>query len=590
MSLAPLNIRQALLGRFYGLILLLKTLGPVRGARQKAEIISDELQHTKLRRHFCNALAYVCAFDTGSDSVTAIALDAQPHETTVLVAANRGVSPEVVKFLKEVLKFLQCVATDPKLVDQAEMRRQLVYKVVNKSQPRIRHYHQQAVDMYKNFCAQVITSERKKYNDRDPRAAKLDQLDTFLRAQFHHSRTPNSAPACLTLVQNCHGARYSGILSQLDPFVAQGQPCQLKFQRLKELVDKLGKHITCCRRLLDAATLLPREFVFGFDVKTIAPSKEAPIPLPESKSSVDRIVGRMYSKPEQESVKTQLARHDPDLKRISSEIKEHRRAKTQTHAELLIINYIEEHGCHFPDSDDRYIGCSKPACYLCHLYIRHHPGGYSLPDTSKKLYTKWRVPDIYASDMEGRGKEKLKGTEKILDKMIQEIKTDFRNDINRPGPRAMHADSSADKTSTVWTGAEGGGGVGVNAGPGSGVSAATADNIERLLRSLSLNDSGYSQEADPTMHTPYPTASIPGPAAPIQQTPTRISSSNSSPNSSHTTVTTPSSSPLSGSSQESLHHHTVGQQQSSPRGKKNNRSRFRGRANRWNSVRRQQGG
>ncbi|KAK2747187.1 hypothetical protein FQN55_005182 [Onygenales sp. PD_40] len=495
MSLAPLNIRQGVLGRFYGLILLLETLGPVRGARQKAEIISDELQHTKLRRHFCNALAYVCAFDTGSDSVTAIALDAQPHETTVLVAANREVSPEVVKFLKEVLKLLQRVATDPKLVDRPEMRRQLVCKVVSKSQPRIRHYHQQAVEMYENYCVPVIASERKKYNNYDPRAVKLDQLDMFLRAQFHHSRTPNSAQAYLTLVQNCHSARSSGILSQLNPFVVQGQPCQLKFQRLQELVGKLGKHITCCRRLLDAATLLPREFVFGFDVKTIAPSKEVRIPLPESKSSVDRIVARMYSpKPDQERVKTQLARYDPDLEKISSEIKKHRRAKTQTHAELLVLNYIEEHGCHFPDSNDRYIGCSKPACYLCHLYIRHHPGGYSLPDTSKKLYTKWRVPDIYASDMDGRGKEKLKETEEILGKMIQEIKTDFKNDINRPEPRAMHADSSADKTSTVCTGAEGAGEVGVDAGAGSGVSAATADNIQRLLRSLSLNDSGYSQE------------------------------------------------------------------------------------------------
>lgn len=275
------------------------------------------------------------------------------------------------------------------------------------------------------------------------------------------------------------------MIDSLTLFAAHGQPCQAKFLRLQELLKKLGKHITCSRRLVNAATQLSEEFVCDFKVEPIPPSKLEPICLPLKKASVDSIVARMTSgTSEGDEIKEQLKeRHRRSLEDISQEIEKLRAANTQTHAELLLINYIEQYGCKFPEPNDRYIGCSKPACYLCHLYIHHHPGNYSVPDTSNKLYVKWRMPDIRSSDQETRVRLNSEA-EKILDKMIQEIKTNFKNDLTRPKPRSMHADSSADMTSTIM------GGPGLGAGPGPGLQPS---DIAKHLESLSLTNPAYYQ-------------------------------------------------------------------------------------------------
>ncbi|KAL2371456.1 hypothetical protein RJZ57_004118 [Blastomyces gilchristii] len=268
----------------------------------------------------------------------------------------------------------------------------------------------------------------------------------------------------------------------LNSFAANGQLRHSKFQRLQELLKKLGQHVTCSRRLVNAANNLPREFTLGFEVKHIGPSPLVPICLPPKKSSVEGIIDRMiWDKQEQETIKEQLKqRRLRGLDEIAQEINALRSVKTQTHAELLLIDYIEQHE-EIRVTNDKYIGCSKPACYLCHLYIRHHPGNYSLPDTSNKLYVKWRIPDIDPGDKDVKT-ELTEQAEKILDLIIQDIRRDFRNDLKRSRPRNMHADSSADMTTTV-------GGPDV----GAGVSAGLQPGISRYLESLTLNDSPSTQ-------------------------------------------------------------------------------------------------
>ncbi|PGH16844.1 hypothetical protein AJ79_01488 [Helicocarpus griseus UAMH5409] len=479
------TIRQNLLHRFYGLILLLETLGAVRGDRVKADMISDHpsTHDTKLRRHFCNALAYICAFDTGSDNVTAIAIDAQPDRRTVLIAANKGVRPEVVEFLQCILYTLQRVAAgliqpDSTLLDA------MVRVVVESSQPRIRHYHKEAVELCQP-CLPIIQTASRRYARTSASYAKaleLANLEKFLDYHFSLDQPLKTLEDCLALVKNCHDIRSSsGIIDSLTPFAAHGQSCQSLFQRLQEVIKKLGKHITCTRRLLEAAAQLPDEFIFGFDVKPISSSAPGRINLPLNKASVESIICRLTaSKSEQEDIKKQLEQRR-SLDEMSDEIRQKRKKTiTQTHAELLLIDYIDRYGCVFPDPNDRYIGCSKPACYLCHLYIHHHPRGYSLPDKSNKLYIKWRMPGSYF-DADTDTREQVGKAEKILDAMIQEIKRDFKNDLARSKARFMHADSSADMTSTVVEP------VDLTAETAAGAGAQTG-SINSYLESLSLND------------------------------------------------------------------------------------------------------
>ncbi|OJD23884.1 hypothetical protein ACJ73_04760 [Blastomyces percursus] len=485
------EMRESLLHRVYGAILLLNILGPVRGDRQKAEIVSDEpgLHDTKLRQHFRNALAYVCAFDTGSDHVTAIALDAQPSITNVLIAANRGVPNDVVEFLRDILSILRCVAMESPVHDTSHIQEVILRKVVTLGQPRIRYYHKLAVGMYES-CIEIMQG-RQSISSTGPRPPELDQVQAFLDRYFDPNRSLKDQGDCLDIVKQCHGVRGTGMIESLNSFAAHGQPCQSKFQRLQELLKKLGKHVTCSRRLINAANSLPREFTLGFEVKPISPSPLVPICLPPKKSSVEGIIGRMIpDEPEQKPIKDRLKqRRLGGLDEITQEINALRSAKTQTHAELLLIDYIEQHE-EIRETNDKYIGCSKPACYLCHLYIRHHPGNYALPDTSNKLYVKWRIPDIDSDNRDVKTKL-TEQAEEILVKIIDDIRKDFRNDLKRSRPRNMHADSSADMTTTVG-------------GPdfGAGVSAGLQPGIYRYLESLTLSDPLSTQESTPTPSNP----------------------------------------------------------------------------------------
>ncbi|EEH35891.2 hypothetical protein PAAG_00214 [Paracoccidioides lutzii Pb01] len=103
--------------------------------------------------------------------------------------------------------------------------------------------------------------------------------------------------------------------------------------------------------------------------------------------------------------------------------------------------------------------------------------------------TATRIPDISSSDEDTRKKMNTTA-EAMLDEMIQEMKTDFKNDLTRAGPMYIHADSSADMTSTLAD-------VGAVARVGM-----QAFEIASYLGSLSLSDPVYAIEPPPTTN-PY---------------------------------------------------------------------------------------
>lgn len=70
-----------------------------------------------------------------------------------------------------------------------------------------------------------------------------------------------------------------------------------------------------------------------------------------------------------------------------------RDSKPRVHAELTTLEYFHATRRPFVD-DDRFIGCSKPACYCCYHYISFHPGGFVRPSTHGPRYITWRPPDL----------------------------------------------------------------------------------------------------------------------------------------------------------------------------------------------------
>jgi hypothetical protein len=101
--------RRTLLHRFYEPLVLLYVLDRTQGdriSRQDPERLpSGEISLQELQRRLFDSLSYVCDFDKGGDTTTAIA--AAPAPLKYYVASNKNPAEKVVPFLHSLLQQLR---------------------------------------------------------------------------------------------------------------------------------------------------------------------------------------------------------------------------------------------------------------------------------------------------------------------------------------------------------------------------------------------------------------------------------------------------------------------------------------------------
>lgn len=75
------------------------------------------------------------------------------------------------------------------------------------------------------------------------------------------------------------------------------------------------------------------------------------------------------------------------------------------HAEVVALHFHASRNMEFVN-DDHYIGCSKPACFCCSLYMRLHPAGIQPRPTHGNVWVQWclpqplSMPEAHAVDVE----------------------------------------------------------------------------------------------------------------------------------------------------------------------------------------------
>ena len=251
------------------------------------------------------------------------------------------------------------------------------------------------------------------------------------------------------LVRRCYENRSNLESNTLERLATQGESPRLEAEELLNLLYKLGKHIHIMKSLIKAAVSLPHDFVDGYQIQVLPSSPEKGMPLTPKEATFESIIGRMFSKPEEQSKFMNRLQFiwDPDE---LTQLLRTKRNKTQVHAEILLIDHFDKHRYSFLDDNDKYVGCSKPACYLCHAYIKRHPGRYTVPPSHQKLYVGWRVPDISPQDPASAARHKTQ--ERILLDLIDFVRRDITTDIaSRTSRLPYHADSTIGMTSTAKT-------------------------------------------------------------------------------------------------------------------------------------------
>lgn len=214
------------------------------------------------------------------------------------------------------------------------------------------------------------------------------------------------------------------------------------FLLTRHFIGRLGSHFKAARILTMAARRLPDLFD-NFTIEP-RPSPKPPYPPPpiDSLTTLSGILNRMLPKGSENKPLYEEALETMNIKfNLQAKLFEQYQDKEfrpRVHAELQLLEYFYNQGLQFVD-DDRFIGCSKPACYCCYLYIKHHPGDFVLPESHGIRYINWRVPDLAN---EGDQTEKNHQRD-VLNKVIEKIRRDALRQIDQRGdPRPWRPDST----------------------------------------------------------------------------------------------------------------------------------------------------
>jgi hypothetical protein len=156
-----LNPQERLLNRFYEPLVLLYTLGQTRGEHVRAVSHTREnLAHlplTELRRTFLNELAYMCDYDKGGKTVTALGLQFTPQKHIFWVASNTGSTTKIIDFLHSLLTQIMHVSATP---NTAEFTADLAYRCVNFAAPRIKKYRSHLRPLIRRCTAYLIKTNQ----------------------------------------------------------------------------------------------------------------------------------------------------------------------------------------------------------------------------------------------------------------------------------------------------------------------------------------------------------------------------------------------------------------------------------------------
>ena len=231
------------------------------------------------------------------------------------------------------------------------------------------------------------------------------------------------------------------------------------WSEIRHNIGRLGCWIKAVKILVVAAQKFPQQLE-GAKVDLILPRGPVDIP-PKNECRLDvdfkGLVQRMIPK-NQELVADKLVQSLNELNVIlplKTKFQEtYSNFRPRPHAELLVLEHFFEHEFEFVN-DDRYIGCSKPSCYCCNLYLKVHRGRFEPRACHGNLWPNWAppipLPVVVASGERNKQLRRPQDhhTFKLLQDMTSQIRDDVHDQIQSRRPRRKRLPDSTTGMSSV---------------------------------------------------------------------------------------------------------------------------------------------
>ncbi|KAI0010792.1 hypothetical protein F4779DRAFT_576130 [Xylariaceae sp. FL0662B] len=431
-----LNPYLRLISRFYEPLVLLRVLGKTRRAHLPGPYDSTPLESK--RRRFLRNLSYLCDYEKGGQTTCSIGIEDRPECFNFWVASNKiSVVEKMIAFLEPTLKNVKrTIGLGGEKREDGEKK--LIHMCIQFAKSRVKKEMKLLITATEKFKACL---ERKEL-ETDA------ELVTWL-GQFNTLKNRSEADACYLAYKE----RKSPQMTRLSDIVRKHSGVSRSaedFEVLRHYVGRLAHHIRAPKQVLEDAA----EFDHLFDeyhIRPVRPRPSNPRPSADSLTTLSGILRRMLP-----AGNSKLPEYQKSLDALDQKFQVLRRVLDQyndknfqpiVHAEILVLEHFYENQLAFI-SDDKYIGCSKPACYCCHLYFRYHPFRPVEPESHQNVYPNWGVPALGSGANDSGYKPQLD----LLNHMLEPIRKDALDQIERQAkPFKWHADSETGITKSVMT-------------------------------------------------------------------------------------------------------------------------------------------
>ncbi|KAL4962968.1 nucleic acid/nucleotide deaminase domain-containing protein [Aspergillus stella-maris] len=377
------------------------------------------------RRDFVDSIAFIGAYS--KECEIAVALERQPDLLIVRVAGTGETEKIVVPFLNDLLTALSTVVKSSIDDIRGELKDRIVIHLSDMAldfgQEKIfAHYMKIVQDIAPVCLADIATGLNEAAGD-------CLRFKGWFQDKFYKNGAILTRQDMRVLARECLHARQSGQLELLKKFTFQGSEHVTYFEKFYNKLANLSRTIDMVSKLYESTVALRQDLANDLVAESLPSSPSLPVPLLPNKLSMESISNRMFSdSSKRDDFLQKLQQITPPS--LAEALVYHSKEVTEVHPELIVINHFDrlpDGG--FLDEGDKYIGCTRPSCYLCHLFVSYHPARYSGISANSKICLKWRLPDIWHEECNAMTRAEYQKS--ILRKLINTIRIELEEKVNK---------------------------------------------------------------------------------------------------------------------------------------------------------------
>lgn len=378
--------------KLYPRLALFEVLSGFKDKPKSREQTTDTFCNS--RRDFLDSFAYLCDIKKGGGTVTASALQQSSTKVFLWLAANEGIRDDVLRYANKMLDNIRQITTE----NQGATTDTIFFDALEMCRPRINVYKTQ-VRKYARICRM-----RLKYQDQTAIGMRTSLFTwlLFLTLIVRNIRTKlkrlSQPPPSLT------AGGYVGLCFDMrgndcDRIREMSKAPEDDYMKLAHYLWRLGATRVAAIRVVEAVVAVPSlKQISGIQTVSALPISEKTID--RSCMSPHELLHGIFAEwtcqnpTEYEPAFTKLHQRDQPLARpLHTHMKSRAKIETRVHAELQIADHFSRSSNMDFVGNDKYIGCSKPACYFCYNWLSFHKHSYVLPATHHKIIPFCRAPD-----------------------------------------------------------------------------------------------------------------------------------------------------------------------------------------------------